>query len=154
MATDGFSKDEREAMKQRAAELRAQAKREKAADKAAADLQDTLDAIAAMDDADRAIAERLHALVAEHAPELLPKTWYGFPAYAGEDGKAIVFFQPATKFGTRYSTLGFQDRANLDEGGMWPTSYAVTRVDAEVEARIAELLRRAVSAPASSSVTA
>ena len=149
MATDGFSKDERDAMKQRAAELRAQAKREKAADKASADRQDALDAIAAMNDADRVIAERLHALVAENAPTLLPKTWYGFPAYAGDDGKAIVFFQPGSKFGTRYSTLGFQDRANLDDGGMWPTSYAVTRVDADVEARIADLLRRAVRPPGS-----
>lgn len=144
MANDGLSAVEREAVKQRARELREEAKRQRSADKAAANEQDALAAIAAMTDDERPIAERLHALVAEHAPELAPKTWYGFPAYAREDGKAVVFFQPAAKFGTRYSTIGFQDGAALDDGLMWPSAYAVTGIDAATETRIAELLRRAV----------
>ena len=143
MADDGLSKQERAAVKQRAAELRAEARRQKAADKVAAAAQDALDAIAAMPDDERAIAERIHALVAEHAPRLAPKTWYGFPAYAREDGTVVAFFQPGAKFGTRYSTLGFQDGARLDDGSLWPTSFAVTTVDAAAEATIADLLRRA-----------
>jgi uncharacterized protein YdhG (YjbR/CyaY superfamily) len=141
---DGFTKEEREAMKQRAAELRAEAKRAKTEEKAAADAQDCLDAIAGMVDAERAIAERIHSLIAEHAPGLAPKTWYGMPAYAGGDGKAVVFFQPAAKFGARYSTLGFQDTALLDDGTFWPTAFAITAIDDATETRIAELLRRAV----------
>ena len=140
----GLSKDEREAVKQRARELREEAKRQKSADKQAAALQGVLDAHAAMPDDERAIAEWLHALVLEHAPDLAPKTWYGFPAYADADGKPVAFFQPGSKFGTRYSTLGFQDPARLDEGTMWPTSYALTTVDPANAERVAELLRRAV----------
>jgi uncharacterized protein YdhG (YjbR/CyaY superfamily) len=132
----GFSKDERAAMKQRAKELREEAKRQKASDRAAAALQGVLDAFAAMPPEERAIAEWL--------PGLFPKTWYGFPAYADADGKPVVFFQPGSKFGTRYSTLGFQDPAQLDEGTMWPTSYALTAVDPANEERVAELVRRAV----------
>ena len=143
MADDGFTKEERAAMKQRAAEQRAQANRQKAADKAAADLQDVLDAHAAMTEDERALAEHVHALVAEHAPELAPKTWYGFPSYAGPDGKVVAFFQPGSKFGTRYSTLGFQDSARLDDGSLWATSFALTAVDDASSGTIAELLRRA-----------
>jgi len=140
----GLSKDEREAVKQRARELREESKRQRSADKQAAALQGVLDAHAAMPDDERAIAEWLHALVLEHAPDLAPKTWYGFPAYADADGKPVAFFQPGSKFGTRYSTLGFQDPARLDEGTMWPTSYALTTVDPANAERVAELLRRAV----------
>jgi uncharacterized protein YdhG (YjbR/CyaY superfamily) len=144
MTDGGFSKDEREAMKQRARELREEAKRQKATDKAQAALQGVLDAFAAMPPEERAIAEWLHALVLRHAPDLAPKTWYGFPAYADAEGKPVVFFQPGSKFGTRYSTLGFQDPAQLDAGTMWPTSYALTAVDPANEERVAELLRRSV----------
>ncbi|MBM7410414.1 uncharacterized protein YdhG (YjbR/CyaY superfamily) [Clavibacter michiganensis] len=144
MTDGGFSKDERDAMKQRARELREEAKLQKAADKQAAALQGVLDAFAAMPPEERAIAEWLHGIVLEHAPGLSPKTWYGFPAYADADGKPVVFFQPGSKFGTRYSTLGFQDPARLDEGTMWPTSYALTAVDPANEERVAELVRRAV----------
>lgn len=143
MADDGLSTEERAAVKQRAAELRAEARRQRAADKVAAAAQAVLDAIAAMTEEERVIAERVHALVAEHAPRLAPKTWYGFPAYAREDGTVVAFFQTAAKFGTRYSTLGFQDGARLDDGSLWPTSFAITRIDAAAEATIADLLRRA-----------
>lgn len=128
-------------MKERAAELRAQ--------KQAATLADleqaALDRIAEMPDAERAIAERLHALVKEHAPQLTPKTWYSMPAYVtgGAKGKVVLFFQAATKFESRYSTLGFQDAAQLDEGDLWPTSYAITAMTPEVEVRVVELIRRA-----------
>lgn len=130
-------------MKQRAAELRVEAKRQKLADKAAAEEADALAAIAAMTDDERPIATMVHELVAEHAPSLRPKTWYGFPAYARDDGKAVVFFQPGAKFGTRYSTLGFQDGARLDDGSLWPTAYAVTATDDATRATLAELVRRA-----------
>jgi len=143
MADDGFSKEERAAMKQRAAELRVEAKRQKVADKAAAEAKDAADAIAAMTDVERPIAQMVHEAVAEHAPNLAPKTWYGFPAYAKEDGKSVIFFQPGAKFGTRYSTLGFQDGAQLDDGTLWPTSYAVTSVDEATRASVAALVRRA-----------
>ncbi|MBD8658632.1 MULTISPECIES: hypothetical protein [Frigoribacterium] len=143
MADDGFTKEERAAMKQRAAELRVEAKRQKLADKAAAEEADALAAIAAMTDVERPIAQMVHEIVAEHAPSLRPKTWYGFPAYAREDGKAVVFFQPGAKFGTRYSTLGFQDGAQLDDGVMWPTAYAVTGVDDATRASLGALVRRA-----------
>ena len=143
MADTGFSKEEKAAMKQRAAELRAEAKRQKLADKSAAEAQDAADAIAAMTDVERPIAQMVHEVVAEHAPNLAPKTWYGFPAYAREDGKAVVFFQPGAKFGTRYSTLGFQDGAQLDDGTLWPTSYAVTGADDATRSSVAALVRKA-----------
>jgi uncharacterized protein YdhG (YjbR/CyaY superfamily) len=138
----GFSADERAAMKEYAAELQAEKRRKGSADKAALDRQDLLDKIAALPDDDRVVAERVHAIVTEAAPELLPKTWYGMPAYY-RDGRAVVFFQPAAKFKARYSTLGFNDGAALDDGAMWPTSYALTTIGPVEEKRIAELVRRA-----------
>ncbi len=116
------------------------AKQQKAADGEA----DVLAKIGEMPAADRAMAERIHAIVKAAAPELAPRTWYGMPAYA-KDGKVVCFFQSGQKFKTRYATLGFSDKANLDEGAMWPTSFAVTELNAAEEARIAELVRRAVS---------
>lgn len=143
-STDGFTAEERAAMKERAAELRAQKGRTKGAAKAAAELQDVLDAIAKLpDDADRALTERLHIVITEAAPQLAPKTWYGMPAYA-LDGKVLVFLQPASKFDTRYTTLGFNDTAQLDDGAMWPASFAVTKVGAAEKKAITELVQRAV----------
>src|SRR6195952_2514466 len=120
----GFSAAERDAMKARAAELRAEGKK---GAKAADGLQAVLDSIAAMTPEDRAIAERVHVTITATAPDLAPKTWYGMPAYANADGKVVVFFQDAGKFGYRYSTLGFQEAANVDDGDMWPVSYALTK---------------------------
>ena len=140
--SDGFSADERAAMRQRAAELRSEGK--KGAKKADA-LQAVLDSIAAMAPEDRAIAERLHATVTSTAPGLSPKTWYGMPAYADDDGKVVVFFKDAGKFKSRYATLGFEEAANLDSGEMWPTSYALTAWTPEVEKRVVELVKTAVS---------
>ena len=143
--SDGFSAEEREAMKERARELKAEAKRDerdaKAREKGEADL---LEKIAEMSDADRAIAERLHSVVMSAAPELFPKTWYGMPAYA-KDGAVLCFFQPADKFGSRYSTLGFNDPAMLDEGTMWPTAFALTTLTSQDEKTIAALITKAVS---------
>lgn len=137
----GFSETERAAMKERAEELRAQGRGGK---KKADDIQSVLDKIAEMPEPDRTLAERIHAIVSAAAPELAPKTWYGMPAYA-RDGKVVCFFQAAAKFGARYATLGFNDPANLDEGTMWPTSFAITGLaDAEVK-KIGELVRRAAS---------
>jgi len=141
-----FSADEKAAMKSRAAELRAEKAAQKAADKAAALEQVCLDAIAAMPDDDRAIAERLHALVKANAPQLGSKTWYGFPAYTDDAGQVVLFFQPRVKFGARYSTLGFNDSASLDDGAMWPTSFAIDHLEQADEVRVAELIRRAVGA--------
>lgn len=140
--TGNFSAEERAAMKEYAAELQAEKKRKGSADKAALDAQDLLDKIAALADEDRAIAEKVHAIITAAAPELAPKTWYGMPAYY-RDGQAVVFFQPAAKFKARYSTLGFNDGANLDEGDMWPTSYALTTIGPAEEKKIAELVKRA-----------
>ena len=142
-ANDGFTAEERVAMKARAAELRVDAKRKKGAVKAAAELQDALDAIAKMADGDRALAERVHALVLKAGPSLGAKTWYGMPAYA-LDGTVVCFFQAAGKFGARYCTFGFNDPATLDEGTMWPTAFALTAVGPAEENRIVELVRRAV----------
>ena len=139
-----FSADEKAAMKSRAAELRAEKAAQRAADKAAALEQVCLDAIAAMPDEDRAIAERLHALVKENAPKLGSKTWYGFPAYTDDAGQVVLFFQPRVKFGARYSTLGFNDSAALDDGAMWPVYFAIDHLEQADEARVAELIRRAV----------
>jgi len=137
---DGFTEEERAAMKERAQELK-KAPRKKAS-KADGEA-DVMAKIAEMPEADKLIAERLHAIVKEHAPELSPKTWYGMPAYA-RDGMNIVFFQSSHKFKARYATLGFEENAKLDDGAMWPTSFAVTEITPEVEARIVELIRRAL----------
>ena len=138
----GFTAEERAAMKERAAELRAEGKK---GAKAADGLQAVLDAIAKMAPEDRALAERVHVAVTTHAPELAPKTWYGMPAYARADGKAVVFFQDAGKFKARYATLGFQDTANLDDGDIWPTSYALNAWTPAVEEKVVALVRAAVS---------
>ena len=138
----GFSAQERAAMKKRAAELRAEGKK---GAKKADGLQAVLDSIAEMAPEDRALAERVHVTVAATAPELSPKTWYGMPAYANADDKIVVFFQNAGKFNYRYSTLGFQDPANLDDGDMWPVAYALEAWSPVVEKKIAELVKAAVS---------
>lgn len=134
----GFTEAERAAMKERSKELKA-SKRGKKADTEG----EVLAKIAEMPDADRILAERLHTLVKENAPSLTAKTWYGMPAYA-KDGKVLCFFQAAAKFGARYATLGFNDVANLDDGSMWPTAFALTALTPENEKQISELLRKAV----------
>jgi len=138
----GFSAPERAAMKKRAAELRAEGKQ---GARRADGLQAVLDSIAEMAPADRALAERVHVTVTAAAPELSPKTWYGMPAYANAAGKIVVFFQNAGKFGYRYSTLGFQDAANLDDGDVWPVTYALRRWSPAVEKKVAELVTAAIS---------
>ena len=140
--SDGFTAEERAAMKERAAELRAEGKK---GAKKADGLQAVLDRIAEMAPEDRALAERVHLTVTAAAPDLSPKTWYGMPAYADSEGKVVVFFQDSGKFNYRYSTLGFQDPANLDDGDMWPVSYALTNWSPKVEKKIAELVKAAVS---------
>jgi len=139
---DGFSAAERAAMKERAAELRAEGKK---GAKKADGLTAVLDAIAAMAPEDRALAERVHVTVTATAPGLSPKTWYGMPAYADADGKVVVFFQDAGKFRYRYSTLGFQESAALDDGDMWPVSYALTAWSPAVEKRVVALVEAAIS---------
>ncbi|WP_432133550.1 iron chaperone [Streptomyces sp. bgisy154] len=142
-SSQGFSAEERAAMKEHAQELKASAKRRGTREeKAAADEAAVVAKIAEMREADRAMAERIHALIKENAPELAPKLWYGMPAYA-RDGKVVCFFQSAQKFNARYATLGFNDAARLDEGTMWPTAFALTELTPAAEARIAELVRRA-----------
>jgi uncharacterized protein YdhG (YjbR/CyaY superfamily) len=138
----GFTADERAAMKARAAELRAEGKK---GAKKADGLQAVLDSIAEMAPEDRALAERVHVTVTAAAPELSPKTWYGMPAYANADGKVVVFFQNSGKFSYRYSTLGFQDAANLDDGDLWPVSYALRQWSPVVEKKVAELVKAAIS---------
>jgi uncharacterized protein YdhG (YjbR/CyaY superfamily) len=138
----GFSAEERAAMKERAAELRAEGKK---GAKAADGLQAVLDAIASMSPEDRALAERVHVTVTMTAPELSPKTWYGMPAYANADGKIVLFFQNAGKFNYRYATLGFQDAANLDDGDLWATSYALQKWTPAVEKQVVALVKAAVS---------
>jgi uncharacterized protein YdhG (YjbR/CyaY superfamily) len=140
--SDGFSAEERAAMKERAAELRAEGKK---GAKRADGLEALLDRIAQMAPDDRALAERVHVAVTRTAPELTPKTWYGMPAYANEDGKVVIFFQDAGKFSYRYSTLGFQDAANLDDGDLWPVSYALRQWSPAVEKRVVELVKAAIS---------
>ena len=140
--SDGFSAEERAAMKERAAELRAEGKK---GAKKADGLQAVLDRIAQMAPEDRALAERVHVAVTANAPELTPKTWYGMPAYANADGKVVIFFQDAGKFSYRYSTLGFQDTANLDDGDLWPVSYALQQWSPTVEKRVVELVRAAIA---------
>ncbi len=133
----GFTAEEKAAMRERARELKA------AAGKAEAE-SDVLAKIAEMAEPDRAMAERLHAIVTASAPDLSPKTWYGMPAYA-KDGKVVCFFQSAEKFKARYATFGFNDTAHLDDGAMWPTAFALKELTPAVEARIGELVKKAVS---------
>ena len=140
--SDGFSAEERAAMKERAAELRAEGKK---GAKKADGLQAVLDAIEKMAPEDRALAERVHVTVTSTAPALAPKTWYGMPAYANEDGKVVVFFQDAGKFKYRYSTLGFQDAANLDDGDMWAASFALVQWSPTVEKKVVALVKAAMS---------
>ena len=136
----GFSAEERAAMKERAKELKAEARADK--DRAAGESA-LLEKIAEMPKADRVMAERLHAIVTANAPSLWPKTWYGMPAYA-RDGKVVCFFQSAEKFKARYATLGFNDAASLDEGDMWPTSFALKKLTAADEKKIVALVKKAV----------
>jgi uncharacterized protein YdhG (YjbR/CyaY superfamily) len=138
----GFSAEERAAMKKRAAELRAEGKK---GAKKADGLQQVLDSIAQMAPEDRALAERVHVTITAAAPELSPKTWYGMPAYANADGKVVVFFQDSGKFKYRYSTLGFQEAANLDDGDLWPVSYALLDWSPVVEKKVVALLKAAIS---------
>jgi uncharacterized protein YdhG (YjbR/CyaY superfamily) len=133
----GFTAEERAAMKERAKEV-------KAAESKAAGESNVLEKIAEMAEPDRVMAERLHALIKDSAPALSPKTWYGMPAYA-KDGDVVCFFQPALKFKSRYATFGFSDKANLDDGAMWPTAFALTELTADAEARIAELVKQAAT---------
>ena len=133
-----FTAEERAAMRERAKELKAEAQR---ADGETA----LLEKVAEMPEPDRSMAERIHALVKSSAPSLSPKTWYGMPAYANEDGKVVCFFTPASKFKERYATFGFNADANLDDGNMWPTSFAVTELTTTVENQIAALVKKAVS---------
>jgi len=139
--SEGFTDEERAAMKERARELKAEARTKK--DKADGE-SDVLAKIAEMQGPERAMAERLHAIIKASAPALSPKTWYGMPAYA-KDGKVVCFFQSAQKFNSRYATFGFNDTANLDEGAMWPTSFALKELTATEEARISALVKKAVS---------
>jgi uncharacterized protein YdhG (YjbR/CyaY superfamily) len=140
-ASAGFTADERAAMKERARELKAEARANQ--DRAAGE-SDLLAKIAEMPGQDRAMAERLHAIITASAPGLSPKTWYGMPAYA-RDGKVVCFFKSADKFKSRYATLGFEETANLDDGAMWPTSFALTELTTADEATIAALVKKAVS---------
>jgi len=140
MAESGLSVQEREAVKQRAKELRAQEKAGK--DRAAGDAA-VREAIAKLGDSDRATGEGLYRVVTKVAPQLLPKTYYGMPAFANEAGKPVVFLRPADKFGERYATIGFEDRAALDDGELWPVAFAVPAWSAQVEARVEDLVRTA-----------
>jgi uncharacterized protein YdhG (YjbR/CyaY superfamily) len=137
----GFTAEERAAMKERAQELKAEARASK--DRAAGE-RAVLAKIAEMPQPDRTMAERIHAIVKSSAPALSPKTWYGMPAYANQDGKVVCFFTPAAKFKERYATFGFNAEANLDDGNMWPTSFALTKLTAAEEKRIAALVKKAV----------
>ena len=132
---DGFTAEERAAMRARAKELKAAAQGEEA----------VLSALAEMSPEDRALGERIHAIVRETAPDLTPKTWYGMPAYANEDGKVLLFFRNAEKFKERYAMIGFNDSANLDDGSMWPVAFALKRLTKADEARIAKLVKQATS---------
>jgi uncharacterized protein YdhG (YjbR/CyaY superfamily) len=138
----GFTDEERAAMKERAQELKAEARANR--DREAGE-RDALAKIAEMPEPDRAMAERLHALIKASAPDLSPKTWYGMPAYANKEGKVVCYFTPAAKFNSRYATFGFNDDAYLDEGTMWPTSFALTELTAADERKIAALVKKAVS---------
>jgi uncharacterized protein YdhG (YjbR/CyaY superfamily) len=137
----GFTEEERAAMKERAKELKAEARMNK---NRAEGEQALLEKVAEMEGADRAMAEKLHEIITSSAPDLMPKTWYGMPAYA-KDGKVVCFFQSAQKFNARYATLGFSDQANLDEGAMWPTSFALKKMTKAEEKRIKALVKQAVN---------
>jgi uncharacterized protein YdhG (YjbR/CyaY superfamily) len=136
-STQKFTAEERAAMRERARELKAAQSKEEAE-------RDVLEKIAEMNDSDRAIAERIHAIVKASAPSLSPRTWYGMPAYANEAGKIVCFFQNSAKFKTRYSTFGFNESANLDQGSMWPVAYALTELTSTEETKIAALVKKAV----------
>jgi len=140
---EGFSAEEKAAMKERIKEMKLEAK---AAQSRAEGEKTLLARIAEMPEPDRSLAQRVHEIVTASAPELMPKTWYGMPAYANKDGKVVVFFQDAAKFNARYATLGFQDAAALDDGSMWATSFAVVKMTTAVEERIAALVKKAVGA--------
>ncbi len=144
-STTGFTDEERAAMKARAEELKAEKRRGKDAKKREEGESDLLAKIAEMPESDRAMATRLHEIVTANAPSLAPKTWYGMPAYANEDGKVVCFFQSADKFKARYATFGFNDTANLDDGAMWPTAFALKALTPADEERIAALVKKAVS---------
>ena len=141
-ASKGFTDEERTAMKERSKELKAEVRANKNREDGERDVRA---AIAAMPEPDRALGERLHALITASAPALSPKTWYGMPAYANQDGKVVCFFQGAYKFGARYATLGFNDAASLDDGAIWPTAFALTTLTPDAEARISTLVKKAVS---------
>lgn len=138
----GFTAEERAAMKERAQEQKAEARENKSRAEGEQDVQAK---IAEMTAADRALAERLHAIIKASAPILTPRTWYGMPAYANKEGKIVCFFQAAQKFNTRYATLGFNDSANLDEGDMWPTAFALKEMTTDLEVKIGELVKKAIS---------
>ena len=138
----GFTEEEKAAMRNRAKELKAEARANK--DKAEGE-NAALTAIAAMPEPERAMAKRLHEIIKDSAPALSPKTWYGMPAYANKDGKVVCFFQSAQKFNTRYATFGFNDTANLDEGALWPVAFALKELTAAEEAKIVALVKKAVS---------
>ena len=138
----GFTDEEKAAMRNRAQELKAEARANK--NKAEGE-SDVLAAIAAMPEPERTMAKRLHEIIKASAPALSPKTWYGMPSYANKEGKVVCFFQSAQKFKTRYATLGFSDRANLDEGAIWPTAFALKKLTAAAEPRIVALVKKAVS---------
>jgi uncharacterized protein YdhG (YjbR/CyaY superfamily) len=140
----GLSKDEQAAVRERAAEVKQQAARARGKDKRAAGLADVLTVIEGMPDGDRELAQRVHDVIMRTAPQLDPRTWYGMPAYA-LDGTVLCFLQVGSKFGTRYATLGFNDAAQLDDGPMWPTGFAITRMTRATETRIRDLLRTALS---------
>jgi uncharacterized protein YdhG (YjbR/CyaY superfamily) len=139
--SNGFTAEEKAAMKERAKELKAEERWKKDSSAGEADI---LAKIADMPPSDRAMAKRIHAIVKKSAPALMPRTWYGMPAYANDDGKVVCFFQDAAKFKARYATVGFNDVANLDEGNMWPTSFALTKLTATEEKKIAALVKKAV----------
>lgn len=140
--SQAFSDEERAAMKERAAEQKAEARAKKGREDGEKDVQTK---IAEMPEPERSMAARLHEIIKANAPDLMPKTWYGMPAYANKDGKIVCFFQSAQKFGTRYATLGFNDSANLDDGDLFPVAYALKALTATEEAKIAALVKKAVS---------
>ena len=141
MAEKGFTDAEKAAMKERAKELKAEERLNKNRAEGEKAIREK---IAEMSEPDRSMAERIHAIVSDSAPDLMPRTWYGMPAYAS-DGKVVCYFTPAEKFESRYATFGFNDAANLDEGTMWPTAFALTELTADDEARIGALVKKAVS---------